>query len=363
MQKPGNANTLTWETGGPIGANIEVMPTTHNPAVARLGELLAARMRRNSRLSLYEAFVADGKRFELDTELVAHLVGHREELSTWMSAALSDEPDEGGWEHSPAAVLLSLLVPWLHEKNQFLSVDEDAARQLEGLYRHAILDAARVLSSPVADARAAEELRGVWRAHRGRLALFARDRLGEEPRDTVCAGYSPSLQLAVLGLAAESMAEPVLDVGCGPDAALVRYLRERGVEAYGIDRAALDGQEGVAVADWLVLAYGEDRWGTVVSHLGLSLHFLRHHLADGPAAEYLALAHAEAYMRILRSLRIGGAFSYAPTLPFVERLLSPLVYRCEHGPLPDELVTPALLAAREHTGLDLAQASRVTRAA
>src|SRR3712207_7301895 len=53
---------------------------------------------------------------------------------------------------------------------------------------------------------------------RSRLASFARERLGEEPRDAVCACYSPSLQLAVLGLAAGPVAGPVLDVGCGWDA-------------------------------------------------------------------------------------------------------------------------------------------------
>jgi hypothetical protein len=245
----------------------------HRPprnAVTRLGELLSNRMGSTRRLSLYEAFVAEGGSFEPDAELVAHLVAHREELSSWMSAALGDEPGGGGWERSPAAVLRGLLVPWLHEKNQFLRVHEEAARQLEALYRRAILDAARVLSSPVADARAAEELRGVWRAHRGRLESFARDQLGEEPRDAVCAGYSSSLQLAVLGLAAESMAEPVLDVGCGRDAALVGHLRRGGVEAHGIDRIAPEGVEGVLAADWLDFDYGDGAWGTVVSHLGRS---------------------------------------------------------------------------------------------
>ena len=67
----------------------------------------------------------------------------------------------------------------------------------------------------------------------------------------------------------------------------------------------------------------------MISHLGLSLHFLRHHLVDGPAAETLALAHARAYMRILTSLRPGGSFAYAPALSSVEELLPASDYRCE----------------------------------
>jgi hypothetical protein len=350
----------------PTGANIiGAMPTTPNRAVAYLGELLAACMGRNSRLSLSEALVAEGGFFELEDELVDHLIRHRSELSSWMRAVLEGEAPGRVWEQSPEVSLRGLLMPWLQEKNQFLGMDDEVALQLDALYRRAIRETERVLSSPVGDARAAEELRGVWEAHRERLASFVRTRLGEDPRDVVCAEYSPSLQLAVLGFASGCiMAEPVLDVGCGPNAVLVRHLRERGVEAYGIDRAAPEGEgEVVAATDWLDFSYGEDRWGTVISHLGLSLHFLRHHLAGGPSAETLALAHADAYMRILRSLRVGGTFSYTPALPFVERLLSPLTYRCERVVLPDVFVTPTLLAAREHTGFDLAQASRVLRTA
>jgi hypothetical protein len=84
------------ETGAPTGATIGgVMPTTPKNAVARLGELLAARMRRNSRLSLHEALVAEGGFFEPDDELIGHLILHRRELSYWMRAALEGKPREG----------------------------------------------------------------------------------------------------------------------------------------------------------------------------------------------------------------------------------------------------------------------------
>jgi len=339
------------------------MPTPPKDAVARLGELIAARLRHTSRLSLYEAFVAAGDQFEPDAELLDHLVRHREELSSWMRAALEGEARGGRRERSSEASLRALLTPWLQERNQFLRVDGEAAFRLEAVYRRAIEGTARALSSPADDTRVREDLRAVWDEHRGRLAAFARGRLGGEPRDAVCAEYPPSLQLGVFDLAAGDLLEPVLDVGCGRDAALVLDLRDRGVEACGIDRDAPEGAEGVLVADWLEFVYGERVWGTVVSHLGLSLHFLRYHLASGPAAEALALAHAEAYARVLRSLRPGGCFAYAPSLPFVEELLPASSYRCERVAAPHGLETPALVAAREDTGLDLAGASRVFRTA
>ena len=250
----------------------------------------------------------------------------------------------------------------MQEKNQFLRVDGEAARQLDALYRRPIRETARALSSRASDAEAAEELRAVWDAHRGRLASFARERLGEDPRDAVCAAYSPSLQLGVLGLAPEELSEPILDVGCGPDAALVRHLRERGVEAHGIDRAAPEGIDGVTAADWLDFGYGEGVWGTVISHLGLSLRFLRHHLANGPTAHALALAHAEAYVRVLRSLRVGGVFAYAPALPFIEGLLPASAYRAQNIPLPPTLATAAsVVPARERFGAEPSRTTRVRR--
>jgi hypothetical protein len=53
-----------------------------NDPVVRLGELLAARLRRTSRLTLYEAFVVGGGQFEPDAELLDHLIQQRGELSS-----------------------------------------------------------------------------------------------------------------------------------------------------------------------------------------------------------------------------------------------------------------------------------------
>ena len=98
-----------------------------------------------------------------------------------------------------------------------------------------------MLSSRTDDIQASSELRRAWEAHRQRLASFARVHLSGDLNNTVCGGYSPSLQLRVLDLIYERLAEPVLDVGCGRDAPLIRHLRERGVEAFGIDRIAPEG--------------------------------------------------------------------------------------------------------------------------
>ncbi len=175
--------------------------------------------------------------------------------------------------------------------------------------------------------------------------------------ETVSHEYSPALQLKILGLDPERLSGPVLDVGCGAGAALVHHLRKAGLEATGIDR---DVQSDVALkADWLVYGYGEKRWGTVISHLGFSLHFLNRHLSGSAEAE----RYARVYMAILRSLEVGGVFAYTPALPFIEEHLPKGMFRVEPVPLPAELRSEVLERQKQVTGLDLGSATRVRRLA
>lgn len=341
------------------------MATTPNKAVSRLGELLLIRMVRNSRLPLADVCDPASGFSEPDAELVEHLLRHRQELASWIDLALGATPAgtrRSAWERNPDGFLRERLVGWLWQKNQFLHVDEAAYLELDALYRRSLRRTAWLLSSSAPETEVVDGLRGVLARHQEGIASFLRARLGEPPREAICAEYSPSLQLEVLGVPAHAALEPVLDVGCGVNAALVRYLRDEGLLAYGIDRAA--PEDDVALrADWLSFGFGTGRWGTVVSHLAFSLHFLRHHLGGGPTSNALALAHAEAYMRILSSLRVGGSFAYAPALPFIEGLLPASDYRVEHVSLPRGLATLASIAARGKAGPELGHAARVWRLA
>jgi hypothetical protein len=65
------------------------MSTRSNQAVTRLGELLLARMKRNSRSALAEVWEGESGSAEPDAELVGHLIRHREELAHWMRAVLT----------------------------------------------------------------------------------------------------------------------------------------------------------------------------------------------------------------------------------------------------------------------------------
>jgi hypothetical protein len=216
-----------------------------------------------------------------------------------------------------AEALAAWWVRWLRRKSQFAELD---ARTVADGYRRALAEVADVLARAGATEKVAEILASHHRRVMGFIASL-------DPPDTVSAEYSAALQLQVLGLSAETLAEPILDVGCGANASLVRALRDAGHDATGIDRDA-PADVGV-VADWLGFVFGEDRWGTVVSHLAFSLHFLHHHLAGRP----LAFTYAKQYMAILRSLRAGGTFAYVPALPFIEDLLPTETYRIERTPV------------------------------
>jgi hypothetical protein len=287
-----------------------------------LNELFDAQARRWSLGSLRELCDASPGPFVLDAALTERWAADPEAGARWARAA-----DATRWARR--------VVRWLQDRQQFLAIETGA---VTGMVTLALARAA------------AGEPAAAVRIFKDELAAVVRAQLGPRPVEVVCGAYAPGLQLRVLGLAAEGLRGPVLDVGCGEAGALVESLRGHGVTAEGIDRLRGD--------DWLTFDYGVDRWGAVLSHHGLSLHFLHHHLRAGPTA----LAYARTYMAITRSLQVGGVFAYAPGLPFIEGML-PGQLRCVRVPLPAELDTPAMQALRDETGLAIDHATQVWRRA
>lgn len=243
---------------------------------------------------------------------------------------------------SGARALREDLVRWLRSKNQFIAITEATEEEIEA----ALLR----VSEELAEADLEEAQDALDDAIEG-LASIVRESLGESPREVVASEYAPEVQLAVLGLRLSTLEAPILDVGCGSRALLVRHLRALGHDATGIDR---DAGEDVTRADWLTFDYGTAKWRRVLSHLAFSLHFLRaHHASEEDARRY-----AETFVRITRGLVVGGVFAYAPSLPFFEDVLPKdrfLVERFRvHG-------GETLETLRKTSGLDLAEATHVTR--
>ena len=186
------------------------------------------------------------------------------------------------------------------------------------------------------------------------LGLF-RGFLGEAPREVTSATYSPELQLRILGLSIDALKEPILDVGCGDDASLVRHLRAAGKNARGVDREC--PPDAGDRADWLAYDYGAGKWGTIVSHLGFSLHFMHQEMKSSD----LAFEYGKTYMRILRALAKGGTLAYVPGLPFIEPMLPASDFEVKRVPLERELFTDNVARVQDATGLVLQAATHVTR--
>lgn len=142
---------------------------------------------------------------------------------------------------------------------------------------------------------------------------------------TPCDEYSAEFQMMLFGLSTKNIKLPVLDIGCGENFHLVKFFRQNKIWAYGIDRYKTSAP-GIVESDWLSHDYGVAKWGTITSNMAFSNHFNHHHLRkDGHYEEY-----ARCYMRILNSLQKGGAFHYAPDIPFIEEFLDPSQYQVTH---------------------------------
>lgn len=213
--------------------------------------------------------------------------------------------------------------------NQYYTFDAVARKSLKEIYRRLFL---RLAEKPGDLALVAaghySNLRD-WLLQTNPFAeKLYRDKAPKIERVT-CSDYSAQHQLELLRIDTKKLMEPVLDIGCGASMQLVRHLESLGLEVLGIDRLVEDSPVSQQ-ADWLEFDYGTGRWGTIISNLGFSNHFHHHHLRiDG---NYLA--YAEKYMQILRALKPGGRFHYAPGLPFIEHYLDSKSFSLHYHQIP-----------------------------
>jgi hypothetical protein len=305
-------------------------------AARALTGLLEQELERLAEVPLAE--LAAGRGLAAPAEpLVLHLLAHRAALAEWLRAP----------ERAPA--LCARLARFLWQKNQYVRLDRAT---LTAACAAAGQELAGALESEHDSKNMSQTIKEIGRGLQARVAASVQG--GARPAEVVCSEYAVTLQRDALGLGDERLTPPILDLGCGRAAGLVRALRAEGLEATGLDREA---PADVAIAgDWLTFPFGQERWGTIVSHQAFSLHFLHHHLAQGAEA----YAYARAYMAALRSLKIGGRFVYAPGLPFIESMLPVGRYRVARVPLPAPLAE-SVLALEQAVGLEVGYAAHVER--
>ncbi|HVI43450.1 MAG TPA: class I SAM-dependent methyltransferase [Chitinophaga sp.] len=211
--------------------------------------------------------------------------------------------------------------------NQYIDISAANTTALRDVYQQLVDDIARAIRQgrvhfdTLASAHGERLKQWLWKTNP--MAASAGEAAGPRLTPVVCAEYSASLQLEVLQLELHSLKEPVLDLGCGPQAHMVRYLRSLGIEAFGVDRFIASQETFLRTGDWLDFHLPQQYYGTVVSNLSFSNHFVYHHLRDNEDSR----RYAGKYMEILHALQPRGSYHYAPALPMIEQYLSAAHYR------------------------------------
>lgn len=269
---------------------------------------------------------------------------HRDEIIAWLDEVLAPEHAGGAWLDNPAHHLALDVLRRVQLVNQYVDLDRAHLDALDELAAAALARLRGALAGTETEGALGVQTAELWAELARGIGGWLERLIASQPsslarpseRPVVCSEYDPDLQCHLLGIEPGALLEPVLDVGCGQHAPLVRALRAHGLAVAGVDRVAAP-LEGVTEADWMSLPLRAGEWGTIISHLAFSLHFLHHHLRPESSA---ADRYAQRYMELLSALRPGGAFVYAPGLPFFERLLPAERYKVErrviHAPAPGD---------------------------
>lgn len=136
----------------------------------------------------------------------------------------------------------------------------------------------------------------------------------------LCCEYSGEFQLNLFNIKFEDIIGPVLDIGCGEHANLVNFLNNNGIIATGIDRKITRRQHTIE-CDWFDYSFKEKEYGVIFSNNAFPIHFINSLNNNQNIPMYTRL-----FFRILNSLKEGGYFYYAPSIPFIEKYINDKEY-------------------------------------
>jgi hypothetical protein len=217
------------------------------------------------------------------------------------------------------------LVKRLHSINPYLQVGQAHVEDLEQIYRQTwqIIKETRDIKTTLNEFHYPELSKWLTTLYPENLQSLRKSSASVSP--LTYAEYSAELQVELFGIDTAQIKQPVIDIGCGSQANLVRYFRSVGIEAYGVDRHLQICQPYLHQLEWFDFYFEPGKWGTIVSNMAFTNHLNYAYRHDISQLEgYLAKMK-----EILESLSIGGYFRYAPSLPFVEDKLSSARYRVE----------------------------------
>ena len=276
----------------------------YHEAVVRITEAILRQLRLNERKNLLHSDPAG--LLEIDSSFLAAL---EQEVGTDSTALSGDRFEEA------VSLAAELMIDRLYSTNQYIQVDEPAREALKSIYRRTWAICLETGDVETALRQHHFPLLADWvgRLYPGgmKAALASQKTIGP----VVCQTYSAEFQIQLLRLDLQKLRQPLLDIGCGKDALLVRYLRSLDIEAYGLDRSLRRSSPFLEECHWLEKDYEAGKWGTVVSNMAFTNHFAyvhRHDMCQAPR-------YQEKYREILESLQDGGSFVYGPGAPELEK--------------------------------------------
>lgn len=140
----------------------------------------------------------------------------------------------------------------------------------------------------------------------------------EEEKEESTSKYSPEFILEILDVKDSELKGKSLDLGCGKKGELVEYLAAKGMDSYGMDMECED-TDRLEQEDWLVKDYPEKEYDLITANLTFTKYFNEANSEEQNDQE--CFEYAQAYMKILNSLKVGGKWHYVPAVTFIEELL------------------------------------------
>ncbi|MGH0053642.1 MAG: hypothetical protein ACQ5SW_09665 [Sphaerochaetaceae bacterium] len=215
------------------------------------------------------------------------------------------------------------IVRILYRINQYTHFSPSDLTVLQNIYRNTF--------EVITEENPAEAMRQHHKNLSKWLSMFYPEKFKTALRDTPVIGqvvneeYSPQLQMEIYNIDPKSLREPVLDLGCGAKARLVKQLQFLGVHAIGIDRT-LDEENSFCIKkDWFSYTFEKKTWGTIIANMSFTNHLLYTFQND----KEKLYAYLITYKEILASLKNGGCFAYAPSVPMIEDRLDPSQYEVD----------------------------------
>jgi hypothetical protein len=284
----------------------------------RLSNLVIRRYQTNARKSMLDVFQVDQDFLRLEKDNLEFMFSNRCEIVN-----ILEDPDLSS---NLVNQFVKSSLEFTYNNNQYIHLDLNEQQRLQSLYINYLQGMKEILQTTSDFGTFETDFSYLVKVHfkelSANISRFFDHETGWQVQENiilkqvVCSEYSPDFQLGLLGLDPNTIQGPVLDLGCGKNGTLVKHLKQLRIAAIGIDRI-VDNCPFLREADWFDLDLTPETWGTVISHMAFSNHFLFHHrYKNGKPRQYARL-----YMKILQSLKPGGVFVYTPGLPFIEQYL------------------------------------------